>query len=120
MGRVGDASPKPSTHLSPGPGNQAAKLPAWSHKSCSASASSLKQKYHPEHPSQWYFGMSCPGWKVEVETQGGLSPARDWTLKTTPKPPQLEVRLSNLKLSYPSSTSPIPAELPVDVQYVLL
>lgn len=93
MGRVGDASPKPSTHLTPGPENQAAKLPTWSHKTYSASAFSLKQKYHPEHPSLWYFGMSCPGWKVEVETQSGLPPAQDWTLKTTPKTPKSGVRL---------------------------
>lgn len=65
-------------------------------KSCSTSAFSLKQKYHPKHPSLWYFGMSSLGWKVEVETQSGLPSPQNWTPKTTKKSPnnqKLGVRL---------------------------
>lgn len=58
-----------------------------SRKTCSTSAFSLKQKYHPEHPSLWYFGMSSLGWKVEVKTQSDLPPPQNWTLKTTKKSP---------------------------------
>lgn len=46
-------------------GRESAELE--SRKTCSASAFSLKQKYQPEHPSLWYFGLFSLDWKVEVE-----------------------------------------------------
>lgn len=94
----------------------AVKLPTiLSHKTCSTSAFSLKQKYHPEHPSLWYFGMSSPGWKVEVKTQSSLPTLQDWTLKTTkkpkknpnhqPNPKKSGARLWSLKLIYASNVT---------------
>lgn len=80
-----------SSKSTPPPGaskKRAVNLPCvQSCKSCSTSAFSLKQKYHPKHPSPWYFGMSSLGWKVEVETQSDLPPPQNWTPKTTEKSP---------------------------------
>lgn len=70
-GRLAGAQALLLKHTSPA----SSKHGLWSSrlcKTCSTSAFSLKQKYHSEHPSLWYFGMSSLGWKVEVETQSGL------------------------------------------------
>lgn len=87
-GRLAGAQALLQKHTSPWVvKKRAVNLSMQSHKTCSTSAFSLKQKYHPKHPSMWYFGMSSLGWKAEVETQSSLPPPQNWTLKTTRKSP---------------------------------